>query len=288
MPRRPSKPVPGEPPETTPTVADQLPSEPAAAAAEPGSPPAPSVASPPAAAHDAGPAPVAWEWPSVHREGWRFALATGFAALVAGWAGWSVLGWLLAGLTAFILAFFRDPVRASPAGEGLILSPADGLVSQILEVELPRQLVGEGGLQSGRATRISIFMSVFDVHINRTPVAGTIRRLVYVPGAFLNADLDKASEANERQYLLVEAMDGTKVGFTQIAGLVARRIVSFVREGSIVGTGQRVGLIRFGSRVDLFVPAGFEPQVVKGQRAIAGETVLARRGGLPLSPGPRQ
>ncbi|MFN3369930.1 MAG: phosphatidylserine decarboxylase [Sphingomonadaceae bacterium] len=240
------------------------------------------------APHAAGPAPISWEWPTVHREGWRFAAIAGFAALVAGWAGWSLLGWTLAGLTAFILAFFRDPVRTSPAGEGLILSPADGLVSQILEVDLPRQLVGEGALEPGRATRISIFMSVFDVHINRTPVAGTIRRLVYVPGAFLNADLDKASEENERQYLLVEGFDGTRVGFTQIAGLVARRIVSFVREGSIVGTGQRVGLIRFGSRVDVFLPTGFEPQVVKGQRAVAGETILARRDGTPLVPGPRQ
>ncbi len=240
------------------------------------------------AAPSAGGEPVAWQWPTVHREGWRFAAAAGFAALVAGWAGWPLLGWTLAGLTVFILAFFRDPLRTSPLGDGLILSPADGVISQIMEVELPRQLVGEGALDPGRATRVSIFMSVFDVHINRTPMPGTIRRLVYVPGAFLNADLDKASEENERQYLLVEANDGTRVGFTQIAGLVARRIVSFVREGSIVGTGQRVGLIRFGSRVDVFLPAGFEPQVVKGQRAVAGETVLARRGGLPLAPGPRQ
>lgn len=275
----------GEPP-----AADRLPPAEPAEAAKAASPSPPSTL-PPAplpAPHDAGPAPVAWQWPAVHREGWRFAAATGLAALVAGWAGWSVIGWGLAGLTAFILAFFRDPVRASPAGDGLILSPADGLVSQVMEVELPRQLVGEGALDAGRAVRVSIFMSVFDVHINRTPVAGTIRRLVYVPGAFLNADLDKASEENERQYLLVEAPDGTRVGFTQIAGLVARRIVSFVREGSIVGTGQRVGLIRFGSRVDVFLPAGFEPQVVKGQRAVAGETVLARRGGVPLQPGPRQ
>lgn len=291
MPRRPSKPAPDVPQSTVPSDGRPQPAEPAVPTDGPLPPPEsvpPPAAAPLPTAHAAGPAPVAWEWPSVHREGLRFALATGFAALVAGWAGWSILGWLLAGLTVFILAFFRDPVRASPAGEGLILSPADGLVSQILEVDLPRQLVGEGALEPGRAIRVSIFMSVFDVHINRTPVAGTVRRLVYVPGAFLNADLDKASEENERQYLLVEAMDGTRVGFTQIAGLVARRIVSFVREGSIVGTGQRVGLIRFGSRVDVFLPAGFEVQVVKGQRAVAGETILARRGAAPLVPGPRQ
>ncbi len=238
--------------------------------------------------HAAGSQPVAWQWPAIHPEGFKFGGISAAVTLVAILAGWSVVSWLLVGLTIFILAFFRNPQRASPAGSGLILSPADGLISQITEVALPRQLVGNGALEPGTALRISVFMSVFDVHINRTPIAGTITRVAYVPGAFLNADLDKASEENERQYFLVEGADGTKVGFTQIAGLIARRIIGFVREGSIVGTGQRIGLIRFGSRVDVFLPAGFEPQVVKGQRAIAGETVLAARGQAAAVPGPMQ
>lgn len=250
--------------------------------------PATEPAAPPAAPHSGGVAPMAWEWPSVHPEAWKFAAVPAALALVFFLSGWSIVAWPMVALTVFICAFFRDPKRASPAGEGLILSPADGLVSQIMTVELPRQLVGEGGLAAGTATRISIFMSVFDVHINRAPIAGTVTKMAYVPGAFLNADLDKASEENERQYFLIEGADGTKVGFTQIAGLVARRIVGFVREGSIVGTGQRVGLIRFGSRVDVFLPEGYAPNVVKGQRAVAGETVIAVRGAAPARPGPRQ
>ncbi len=230
------------------------------------------------APHAAGTAPVAWAWPSVHPEGLKFAGISAAATAVAFLAGWALVPWLLVALTIFIAAFFRDPVRASPAGEGLILSPADGLVSQILEADLPRQILGEGGMEGGTATRISVFMSVFDVHINRAPVAGTVVRMAYVPGAFLNADLDKASEENERQYFVIESADGTKVGFTQIAGLIARRIIGFTREGSMVAAGQRVGLIRFGSRVDVYLPAGYTPQVVKGQRAIAGETVLAAKG----------
>ncbi|MGL6042583.1 MAG: phosphatidylserine decarboxylase [Sandaracinobacteroides sp.] len=230
--------------------------------------------------------PVSWQWPSIHKEGFRFAAMSAAIGVVGALAGWGLFVGLMAALTFFILAFFRDPKRASPAGDGLILSPADGLISQIVTVALPRQLLGEGALQPGTATRISVFMSVFDVHINRAPIAGSVIRMAYVPGAFLNADLDKASEENERQYILIEGPDGTKVGFTQIAGLIARRILGFVREGSVVGTGQRVGLIRFGSRVDVFLPAGFAPQVLKGQRAVAGETVLARRDAAPAQPGP--
>jgi phosphatidylserine decarboxylase len=239
----------------------------------------------PIAPHAAGTAPAAWQWPSIHPESYRFAGMSGAIALVSFLAGWSFIGWVLVALTVFICAFFRDPKRASPAGEGLILSPADGLVSQIVTVELPRQLLGDGALSAGTATRISIFMSVFDVHINRAPIGGTVTRMAYVPGAFLNADLDKASEENERQYFLIEGADGTKVGFTQIAGLIARRIIGFVREGSMVGMGQRVGLIRFGSRVDVFLPEGFAPQVVKGQRAVAGETILAAKGAAPAVAG---
>lgn len=245
------------------------------------------AATPHVSPHGAGPAPIAWEWPAIHPESYRFAGIAGAIAVVCGLAGWYVVAALMLLLTGAILAFFRDPRRASPAGEGLIISPADGLVSQIIEAEVPRQLVGDGGLEAGTAIRVSIFMSVFDVHINRAPIGGTVKRIAYVPGAFVNAVLDKASEENERQYILIESANGTRVGFTQIAGLVARRIVGFVREGVVVGQGQRVGLIRFGSRVDVFLPADHAPQVVKGQRAVAGETVIARRGAAAAVTGPR-
>jgi phosphatidylserine decarboxylase len=148
----------------------------------------------------------------------------------------------------------------------------------IVTVPPPKEMAGEDGLGDGPMTRVSIFMSVFDVHINRAPIAGTIKRIAYIAGKFLNADLDKASEENERQHILVEAADGTRIGFTQIAGLVARRIVPFVKVGEAVGLGQRVGLIRFGSRVDIFLPAGTGHRVTIGQRTIAGETVIARLG----------
>jgi phosphatidylserine decarboxylase len=267
---------------------EPVPTRPAEPAPSPLEPATIEPAPPPLAPHAGGSLPASWEWPTIHPEGYVFAGTAGAVALVALLAGWGLVGAVTIALTLFILAFFRDPKRASPAGEGLILSPADGLVSQIATVELPRQLLGDGALAPGTATRISIFMSVFDVHINRAPIAGTVTRMAYVPGAFLNADLDKASQENERQYLLIEAADGTKVGFTQIAGLVARRIMAFVREGMVVGTGQRIGLIRFGSRVDVFLPEGFAPQVVKGQRAVAGETVLAARGLPEARPGPLQ
>lgn len=264
-----------------PHMTDPIPSEPQTRDNVPAAPPVP-------APHALGPAPVEWKWPDIHPESYRFAGIAGIAAIVAFMFDINWLAWLLVLLTVGIAAFFRDPKRASPAGADLILSPADGLVSQICEVELPKELVGEGLLTAGTVTRISIFMSVFDVHINRTPIAGTVRRVAYVPGRFLNASLDKASEENERQYMLVESPEGVKVGFTQIAGLVARRIVGFVREDVVVGIGQRIGLIRFGSRVDVFLPAGYQPQVVKGQRAVAGETVLATPGGMAAVGGPVQ
>jgi phosphatidylserine decarboxylase len=175
-----------------------------------------------------------------------------------------------------------------PQGQGLIVSPADGLVTMIQQVEPPFELGGDGGLPPGPCMRVSIFMSVFDVHINRAPISGTIARVVYIAGKFLNASLDKASEENERQHFLMVGPDGTMVGFTQIAGLVARRIVPFVKTGDAVTVGTRIGLIRFGSRVDVYLPAGAAPRVTLGQRAIAGETILARIGdgerisGLPL------
>jgi len=224
-----------------------------------------------------------WQWPSVHREGHKFVAISALLTVLVGFAlGWTTLGWLLAGLTVWVAAFFRDPVRVTPADPSAIVSPADGLVSLIATVPLPRQLDGVGGLPGDMATRVSVFMSVFDVHINRSPIAGTVRRVVYVPGKFLNADLDKASDDNERQYFIVEGDNGVAVGFTQIAGLVARRIMRFVQEGQVVRAGERIGLIRFGSRVDVYVPAGHSVQVAVGQRAVAGETVIARAGALPL------
>lgn len=229
-----------------------------------------------------------WRWPSIHPEGRKFALIAGAIMLLLALVKLHVLAWIMLGITIWVCAFFRDPIRAVPQGRGLIVSPADGLVTMIEPVMPPRELIGEDALPAEPMTRVSIFMSVFDVHINRAPIAGTIARVVYISGKFLNASLDKASEENERQHLLVEALDGTRIGFTQIAGLVARRIVPFVKPGDIVVAGQRVGLIRFGSRVDVYLPAGAAPKVALGQRAIAGETVLARLGdgeratGVPL------
>jgi phosphatidylserine decarboxylase len=148
----------------------------------------------------------------------------------------------------------------------------------IQRVPIPRELAGDNGLGDAPLVRVSIFMSVFDVHINRTPITGTIRQVVYISGKFLNADLDKASDENERQHFVVEDRAGRRVGFTQIAGLLARRIVTFAKPGDIVSAGQRVGLIRFGSRVDVFLPEGAACQVALGQRAIAGETVIGAPG----------
>ena len=221
---------------------------------------------------------VKWRFPSVHPEGRKFAVASGAITLFAFLLHWEMIGWLLAGLTIWVVAFFRDPVRTTPRGEKLIIAPADGLITLIARVPPPPELRGPELLGEGEYIRVSIFMSVFDVHINRAPIAGRVKRIAYVPGKFVNADLDKASEDNERQHFLVENADGVAIGFTQIAGLVARRILAFVREGDSVEVGQRVGLIRFGSRVDVYLPAGTGPRVLLGQRAIAGETVLAEIG----------
>ncbi len=217
---------------------------------------------------------VKWRFPSVHPEGRKFAVAAGAVTVFAFLLHWELLAWLLAGLTIWVLAFFRDPVRTTPRGDKLIVSPADGLITMIAKVPPPPELRGPEALEDGEYTRVSIFMSVFDVHINRSPIAGRVKRVAYVPGKFINADLDKASEDNERQYLLIEGADGLRIGFTQIAGLVARRILAFVREGDTVEAGQRIGLIRFGSRVDVFLPESAAPRVLLGQRAIAGETIL--------------
>jgi phosphatidylserine decarboxylase len=224
---------------------------------------------------------VKWRFPSVHPEGRKFAVGAGFLTLMAFFLGWEFLTVVLLALTVWVAAFFRDPVRTTPRGDRLVVAPADGLITLISKVPPPPELRGPDALEDGEYTRVSIFMSVFDVHINRSPISGRVRRIAYVPGKFINADLDKASEDNERQHFLVEGADGTKIGFTQIAGLVARRILAFVREGDEVQAGQRIGLIRFGSRVDVYLPAGTGPRVLLGQRAIAGETVIGEIGADP-------
>lgn len=207
----------------------------------------------------------------IHREGWRFIAI--FAAISALFFvfGLDVLGWVGVVLTAWCAYFFRDPPRTTPLGSGLIISPADGRVSAIERLVPPPEL----DLPREPMIRVSIFMNVFDVHVNRSPVGARIRKIVYVPGAFLNAELDKASLENERQAFTLTLDDGRLLGVVQIAGLVARRIVRFVDEGAIVHAGQRIGLIRFGSRLDVYLPPGLEPLVCIGQRAVAGETVLA-------------
>jgi phosphatidylserine decarboxylase len=221
---------------------------------------------------------VKWRFPSVHPDGRKYVVGAAAITFFAFLLHVHVLDWVLVGLTIWVAAFFRDPVRTTPSDDKLIIAPADGLITMIARVAPPPELRAGDGLGEAECTRVSIFMSVFDVHINRAPISGRIKRIAYVPGKFVNADLDKASEDNERQHFLVEGPGGLKIGFTQIAGLVARRIVSFVREGDDVEAGERIGLIRFGSRVDVYLPAGTSPRVLLGQRTIAGETVLAEAG----------
>lgn len=205
----------------------------------------------------------------IHPEGYLFIGLFAAAALVLGWL-WSPLGWIGGFLTLWCVYFFRDPPRVTPMRDGLVISPADGVVSSIGFFVPPPEL----GLGDRPLQRVSVFMSVFDCHVNRAPLAGRISRIAYKPGTFINADLDKASEDNERSSMVIETAFG-RVGVVQIAGLVARRIVSFVREGETIGVGDRFGLIRFGSRVDVFLPEAVRVLVGHGSKATAGETVLA-------------
>ena len=233
---------------------------------------------------------ASWRLPSVHAEGRKFGGMAAVACLLAFLVGWTWLAWPLVLLTAAVLAFFRDPARVVPQDDRNIISPADGLVTLIQKVVPPRELTLDDGsgtrpLTSDPVTRVSIFMSVFDVHINRAPIGGTVRRVIYIPGKFVNADLDKASDENERQHVMIERGDGVTLCFTQIAGLLARRIVPFVKPGDMIASGQRIGLIRFGSRVDVYLPQGTEPRVLLGQRVVAGETVLAELGDTRLIEG---
>lgn len=220
----------------------------------------------------------------------RFVLApphpSGRPFIVAGLllilVGWAVSGWLAwAGLlfTLSCLAFFRDPERVAPGRPGALLAPADGHVVSVVAAPPP----GELGLGTAPRWRIGIFLSVLDVHVNRVPADGTVTRISYRHGRFFNASLDKASEANERNAIAVRLHDGREIAVVQIAGLIARRIVCDLREGDAVRAGARLGIIRFGSRTDLYLPEGVRPLVAEGQTMIGGETVVAELGpGEPL------
>lgn len=206
----------------------------------------------------------------IRREGFPFIAVLAFLALFFGWF-WSPIFWIGLILTAWCIYFFRDPSRVTPLASDLVISPADGKVLAVTVGMAPREL--DMGDQTRR--RISIFMSVFDCHVNRAPLAGRVEKIVYTPGKFINADLDKASEENERNGLVIESEYGP-IALVQIAGLVARRIVCFAAEGDPLAPGERVGLIRFGSRVDVYLPLNTNVLVSEGQIAVAGETVLAR------------
>lgn len=209
----------------------------------------------------------------MHPEGIKFVAIFGVITLLLFWL-WDPLGWIGVGLTIWCYYFFRDPKRAVPQGDGLMISPADGVVSLIERAVPPPEL----GMANDPLLRVSVFMSVFNCHVNRAPIAGKLVKMAYRPGKFLNASLDKASEDNERNSLCLELADGRRIAVVQIAGLVARRIVPFVSEGQGLKTGERFGLIRFGSRVDVYLPEGVSPLVAVGQTCIAGETVIAELG----------
>jgi phosphatidylserine decarboxylase len=218
-------------------------------------------------------ATITWRhylFPPLHPEGPGFVGVFALVALILWWI-WAPLGVVGLALTIWCFYFFRDPDRYTPTREGLVISPADGVVQLICDVPPPPELE----MGSTPMTRVSVFMSVFDCHVNRAPIGGTIVREEYTPGKFLNATLDKASEDNERQALHIRTPEGKDFAVVQIAGLVARRIRCDVRKDQPIATGQRFGMIRFGSRLDVYLPAGVQPLVSVGQTAIAGETVLA-------------
>jgi phosphatidylserine decarboxylase len=207
----------------------------------------------------------------MHPEGRKFVAIFG-AITVALFLLWEPLGWIGVGLTVWVYYFFRDPERVVPDEAGVMVSPADGIVSLLEPAVPPIEL----GLGDAPITRVSVFMSVFNCHVNRIPAAGRITTVAYHHGKFLNASLDKASEQNERNGLTVELPDGRQYGVVQIAGLVARRIMSWSEEDTQMQRGERFGLIRFGSRLDIYLPSGAEPSVKIGQTMIAGETLIAK------------
>ncbi len=211
--------------------------------------------------------------PNIHNEGWRFvgifAAVTALLAII-----WEPLGWFGLVLTVWCYYFFRDPDRVTPEIDNVVVSPADGIVQMIAKVKAPEEL----GMGNQEFTRVSVFMSVFNVHVNRAPAEGKITKSVYVPGKFLNATLDKASKDNERQLLAMKTKNGKDICFVQIAGLVARRIVCDATPGQEYKAGERFGMIRFGSRLDVYLPKGVEPQVALGQTMVAGESIIANLG----------
>lgn len=216
--------------------------------------------------------------PPIHKEGQPFVFIFAAVALVVGII-YSPLGWIGAIATLWCVYFFRDPARVIPIGENFVVSPADGLIQKIEKAAPPAEL----GLGEKEVVRISIFLNVFDVHVNRNPLSGEVVQLNYRPGKFLSANLDKASAENERQSVVVKTDKGQEIVYVQIAGLVARRIVCDLTEGQRVVAGGRFGIIRFGSRADIYLPEGVNPLVVVGQRAIGGETILADLEGDQIS-----
>lgn len=207
----------------------------------------------------------------IHREGHKFIAIFAGVTLFLFFLGWNILAWLAAILTIWCTYFFRDPDRVTPVREGLVIAPADGVVQSVTSAVPPPEL----DMGSAPRPRISIFMNVFNVHVNRIPADGEIVKLAYTPGKFLNADLDKASEDNERQAIRMKTREGKDIAFVQIAGLIARRIVCHLELGQAVLAGERFGIIRFGSRVDVYLDEGMAPLVCVGQLSVAGETVLA-------------
>jgi phosphatidylserine decarboxylase len=205
----------------------------------------------------------------IHREGWKFSAISLFVSLIL-LVIWPLLSFVSFLITFFILWFFRDPERNTPIAEGKIISPADGKVC-LIDLSVPPEELQYG---TEEMQRVCIFMNVFNVHVNRVPVKGEIKKIIYKEGSFFNASLDKASEKNERNSIIITTENGIEIVVVQIAGLIARRILSFVSNGDKLNSGERFGLIRFGSRVDVYLPKTFKPEVKVGDKTIAGETII--------------
>ena len=205
----------------------------------------------------------------IHREGWKFSAISFFVSLILLFI-WPLLSFVSFLITFFILWFFRDPERNTPITEGKIISPADGKVC-LIDLSVPPEELQYG---TEEMQRVCIFMNVFNVHVNRVPVKGEIKKIIYKEGSFFNASLDKASEKNERNSIIITTENGIEIVVVQIAGLIARRILSFVSNGDKLNSGERFGLIRFGSRVDVYLPKNFKPEVKVGDKTIAGETII--------------
>lgn len=212
--------------------------------------------------------------PPFHPDGWKFVGIAGVISFLLLVMGFFTLFLFGVALTIFVLFFFRDPKRMVPDKAGLVVAPASGIVQALEEVDPPTAL----GLEGGKRVRVSIFLSVFDVHVNRCPIGGTVTKVLYTKGKTLNAALDKASEENERNSVVIKTTDNKQVAFTQIAGQIARRIRCDIKEGQTVLTGDTMGLIRFGSKVDIYLPTGVNPLVAPGQTMVSGETVIADLG----------